>query len=100
MDNISTQNNNNSRQTYNQQEILSLINQYNNTDRKTIKQNLKRILSTHNLKPKHIIQLGYQSPNVYAWLANANNNIPMLDQALTIACAFNFNVQEFLKEIA
>jgi len=84
---------------YTQQEILDLINQYYVTDRKIIKVNLKRILSEQNIKPKRIIELGFSSPNVYSWLAPTANNIPMLNQALTIACEFNFDVQEFLKEI-
>lgn len=80
-------------------EFLNLINQYNSTDREVIKTNLKRILIEQGIKPKQIIELGYKSPNVYAWLAPTANNIPMLDQALHLACEFGFDVQEFLKEI-
>lgn len=82
---------------YTQQEILNLINQYNNTDRKILKGNLKRILVEQGIKPKQIIELGYSSPNVYSWLAPTANNIPMFNQALTISVSFNFDVQEFLK---
>ncbi|MCK9198450.1 MAG: hypothetical protein M0P49_02490 [Bacilli bacterium] len=81
---------------YTQSELLNLINQYSQTPRKIIKQNLKRILTEHNIKPRHIIQLGYMPPNVYAWLAPTTNNIPMLDQALTISVAFDFSIEEFL----
>ncbi len=81
---------------YNQSEMLELINQYNQTDRKLIKQNLRHILTTHNIKPKHIIQLGFARPNVYAWMAPTTNNIPLINQALTIACAFDFSIEEFL----
>lgn len=84
---------------YTQQEILNLTQTYNTTDRKIIKQNLRRILVEHGLERKDIIELGFASPNVYAWTGNVANNIPMLDQALTIACAFDFDVQEFLREI-
>lgn len=84
---------------YNQAEILELINQYENTDRKVIKLNLKRILVEYGIKPKQIIELGYTSPNVYSWLAPTANNIPMIDQALHLAVAFDFDVREFLKEI-
>lgn len=83
---------------YTQQEILNLINDYNATDRKQIKSNLKRILSEQDIKPKQIIELGFSSPNVYSWLANVNSNIPMLPQALHIACEFNFDVQEFIAQ--
>jgi hypothetical protein len=82
-----------------QREFLELMNQYNNTDRKVIKQNLKRIIDKLGLERKDIIKLGYTSTNVYSWFANVNNNIPMLEQALTIACEFDFDVYEFLKEI-
>ena len=98
MENINTTNSNNSGQTYNQAEILKLINQYNAVDRKTIKQNLKRILTEQGITRKDIIELGFASPNVYAWTGNVANNIPMFPQALTIACTFGFDVQEFIKE--
>ena len=84
---------------YTQQEILNLINQYENTERKTIKLNLKRILSEQGIKPKQIIELGYTSPNTYSWLAPTANNIPLFTQALHLACEFNFDVREFLKDI-
>lgn len=84
---------------YSQAEMLELINQYENTDRKVIKLNLKRILTEQGIKPKQIIELGYTSPNTYSWLAPTANNIPMFDQALHLAVEFNFDVQEFLKEI-
>ncbi len=84
---------------YTQQEILNLINQYNVTDRKVIKLNLKRILAEQGIKPNQIIQLGYSSPNVYSWLAPTASNIPLFHQSLYLACEFSFDVQEFLKEI-
>lgn len=82
-----------------QREFLNLINQYNATDRKVIKLNLKRILVEQGIKPKQIIELGYTSPNVYSWLAPTANNIPMFDQALHLAVEFDFNIEEFLEEI-
>jgi len=85
--------------TYNQSEILQLINQYNNTDRKTIKSNLRNILTTHKLEPKQLISLGYSSTTVYAWLAPKSKNMPMLAQILNISIAFDFSVMEFLKEV-
>jgi hypothetical protein len=88
-----------SNKTYNQAEILELINQYNNTDRKLIKANYKRILNDFNIMPKEIMELGFEKNNTYAWSTISSPNIPMLDQALTIACAFDFDVEEFLKEI-
>ncbi|MDD2627787.1 MAG: hypothetical protein PHD20_02755 [Clostridia bacterium] len=85
--------------TYNQAEILELINQYNSTDRKLIKLNYKRILEQYSIMPKEIMELGYQKNNVYSWSTKSSPNIPMFDQALTISVAFNFPVEEFLKEI-
>lgn len=84
---------------YTQAEILELINQYSAADRTIIKLNLKKILKTYGIKPKQIIELGYTSPNVYSWLAPTANNIPMFDQALHLAVAFDFDVREFLKEV-
>lgn len=84
---------------YTQQEMLDLINQYENTDRKTIKLNLKRILTEQGIKPKQIIELGYTSPNTYSWLAPTASNIPLINQALHLACEFNFNIREFLEKI-
>lgn len=85
--------------TYNQAEMLKLINQYNSTDRKLIKANYKRILNDFNIMPKQIMELGYAKNNVYAWSTISSPNIPMLDQALTIAVAFDFDVKEFIEEI-
>lgn len=85
--------------TYTQEEILNLINQYNATDRLIIKTNYKRILKEYNINPKDIMELGYQKNNVYSWSTKSSPNIPMFDQALTISVAFNFSVEEFLKEI-
>lgn len=80
-----------------QEEILSLIINYNNTDRTIIKDNLKRIMSNHNIKPADIMSLGYATNNVYSWTSKASPNIPMFDQALTVAVSFGFDIEELLK---
>jgi len=93
---------NTNEKTYTQQEILNLINQYdikNPDTRKTIKQNYIRILDQYNINPKDIMQLGYARNNTYSWSTKSSPNVPMFPQALTIAVAFNFSVEEFLKEI-
>ena len=87
---------------YTQSEMLNLINKYNikdQTTRKIIKQNYIRILDEFNIQPKQIMELGYAKNNTYSWSTKASPNVPMFDQALTIACAFDFDVREFLKEI-
>lgn len=84
---------------YSQAEMLELINQYNATDRKIIKLNLRRIIDELGLGRKDVIELGYTSTNTYSWFANVNSNIPMFPQALHLACEFHFDVREFLKEI-
>lgn len=84
---------------YNQNEILGIMKQYNSTNRKTIKANYKRILNQFNIQPKEIMGLGYAKNNTYAWSTISSPNVPMLDQALHIACAFDFPIEEFLKEI-
>jgi len=84
---------------YTQAEILNLINQYNIKDqdtRKLIKKNYIRILEQFNIQPKEIMELGYARHNVYSWSTKVSPNIPMLNQALTISTAFNFNIEEFL----
>ena len=80
-----------------QAEILQLIKNYNSTDRAIIKANLKRLMIDYNIKSADIIQLGYKPNNVYAWTNKSGNNIPMFDQALSIAVKFNFNVKKFLE---
>jgi len=82
-----------------QQEILNLITSYNNTDRTTIKANLRRLMTEYNIKSGDIISLGFKPNNVYSWVNQASNNIPIFEFALRIATRFNFDVKEFLKEI-
>jgi len=82
---------------YTQAEFLQLMQQYNNTDRKVIKANLKRIMGIYGIKPADIMSLGYSPRNVYAWTNKSANNIPLFGQALNIAVNFNFSITEFLK---
>jgi len=82
---------------YTQAEFLQLLQQYNGTDRKVIKANLKRIMDIYNIKPADIISLGYSPRNVYAWTNKSTNNIPLFGQALNIAVKFNFSITEFIK---
>ena len=51
----------------------------------------------YNIKSADIIQLGYKPNNVYAWTNKGSNNIPMFDQALSIAVNFDFDVKKFLE---
>jgi len=83
----------------NQSEILELINTYNSTDRTTIKANLRRLMTEYNIKSGDIISLGFKPNNVYSWVNQASNNIPIFEFALKIATEFNFDMKEFLKEI-
>jgi len=82
----------------NQSEILQLINTYNSTDRTVINANLKRLMVEHSIKPGDIISLGYARNNVYSWTSKSSPNIPLFEQALNIATAFNFDVKELLKK--
>ena len=82
---------------YTQAEFLQIIKQYNSTDRKIIKTNLKRIMNIQGIKPADIISLGYSPRNVYAWTNKSTNNIPLFEQALNIAVKFNFSITEFIK---
>jgi len=82
---------------YTQAEFLQIIKQYNSTDRKIIKANLKHIMDIYGIKPADIIALGYSSRNVYAWTNRSTSNIPLFEQALNIAVKFNFSITEFIK---
>jgi len=82
---------------YTQAEFLQLIQQYNSTDRKVIKANLRRIMDTYEIKPADIMSLGYSPRNVYAWTNKSTKNIPLFEQALNIAVKFNFSITEFIK---
>lgn len=81
----------------NQKEMLELIEQYNSTDRKIIKNNLKRVMKKYKFRPKDIMQLGISKSNVYTWGNVSTDNIPMIDQSLKIAITFGFDVRELLK---
>jgi hypothetical protein len=81
----------------NQNEILDLINQYNSTDRQIIKNNLRRLMDDHNIRPIDIMELGFARNNVYAWTNQTSVNIPLFEQALQIACKWEFTIEEFLK---
>lgn len=81
-----------------QLEFLEFIRSYNSLDRKVIKDNLLRIMDKYKIEPKDIIALGYQKWNIYSWRNKGANNIPMFEQALDIAVAFEFDVREFIEE--
>jgi hypothetical protein len=80
-----------------QVEMLKLISDYNNTDRKVIKENLKRIMWEKSIKPADIIALGFGKNNVYQWSNSKANNIPMFEQALLIAVKHDFDITELIK---
>lgn len=80
-----------------QSEMLELITSYNSTNRKVIKENLKRIMWKKSIKPSDIRVLGFGKNNVYQWTNSNANNIPMFEQALLIAVKYNFDVKELIK---
>lgn len=80
-----------------QAEILQMMKQYNDTDRNIIKANLRRLMINYNIKAGDIISLGYKANNVYAWTNKGSINIPMFEQALSIAVKFDFDVKKFLE---
>lgn len=51
----------------------------------------------YNIKSADIIQIGYKPNNVYAWTNKSGNNIPMFEQALSIAVKFDFDMKKFLE---
>lgn len=83
-----------------EQEMLSLMEKYNTTNRKTIKINLKQILNSNDIKTADIIKdLNINREKAYAWAKPSSNNIPMLDDALKLAIKYNFKVTDLLKPI-
>lgn len=82
-----------------QAEFLNIIHQYQNSDRNIIKANLRRLMDKYNIRASDIIKIGYKANNVYSWTNQTSNNIPLFDQALSIATTFNFSIEEFLKNI-
>jgi hypothetical protein len=56
-------------------------------------------MSEYNIKASDIIKIGFKANNVYSWINQTSNNIPMFEQSLSIATTFNFSIEEFLKNI-
>ena len=64
---------------YTQAEFLQLIQQYNSTDRKIIKANLKRIMHMYGIKPANIMSLIYSHMCVCPD-NKSTKNIPLLNK--------------------
>ena len=79
-----------------QHELSKIMEQYNKTDRRKIKDNFKRIKKELKIQVIDIVTLGFTKSNVMAWGNNALPNIPMFEQALKIATHFDFDVRQFI----
>ena len=85
---------------YTQSEFLSIINKYNNADRKDIKINLLTIFKKRGIKNKQIIEETEYTPyKVNSWFAFSSPNIPTFEDALMLAVKYNFDIQELIKEV-
>jgi hypothetical protein len=51
----------------------------------------------HSIKPGDIISLGLKPNNIYSWTNQTSNNIPMFEQALTIAVRYGFDLKKLLE---
>ena len=84
---------------YTQEEFLSIINKYNNADRKDIKINLLMIFKKKNIKNKQIMEETKYTPyKVNSWFAFSSPNIPTFEDALMLAVKYDFDIQELIKE--
>jgi hypothetical protein len=84
---------------YTQEELLGIINKYNNTDRKDIKINLLMIFKKKGIKNKQIIEeTEYTSYKVNSWFAFSSPNIPTFEDALMLAVKYDFNITELIRE--
>ena len=84
---------------YTQEELLGIINKYNNTDRKDIKINLLMIFKRKGIKNKQIIEeTEYTSYKVNSWFAFSSPNIPTFEDALMLAVKYDFNITELIRE--
>ena len=84
---------------YTQKEFLSIINRYNNTDRKDIKINLLTIFKKKGVKNKQIIEETEYTPyKVNSWFAFSSPNVPTFEDALMLAVKYDFDIKELIKE--
>lgn len=84
---------------YTQYEFLSIINKYNNADRKDIKINLLTIFKKRGIKNKQIIEETEYTPyKVNSWFAFSSPNVPTFEDALMLAVKYEFDIQELIKE--
>lgn len=85
---------------YTQSEFLSIINKYNNADRKDIKINLLTIFKKRGIKNKQIIEETEYTPyKVNSWFAFSSPNVPTFEDALMLAVKYEFDIQELIKEV-
>lgn len=83
---------------YTQQEFLQIINKYNTINREDIKINLMTIFKKKRIKNKQISNdLGHSMSKVNSWFAMSNPNIPIFEDALTLAVRYDFNIEELIK---
>ena len=84
---------------YTQEEFLSIINKYNNADRKDVKLNLLTVFKKKGIKNKQIIEETEYTPyKVNSWFAFSSPNIPTFEDALMLAVKYDFDIHELIKE--
>jgi hypothetical protein len=85
---------------YTQSQILTLIQTYNSTDRKQIKSNLKEIKKKYNFQNHDIVtRFGFSKEKTKCWSNMASINIPVFEDALLIATAYNFDIMELIEGV-
>lgn len=78
--------------------LINLMERFESTDRKTIKANLRRMTVKSLKAPSDVIELGFSTGSVRAWFGRTSDAYPIFKNALIIANAFKFDMDEYLKE--
>lgn len=85
---------------YTQEQLLEVIQTYNNTDRQTIKKNLKILKIKYNFSNADITaELGHKPEKVRGWFSVSNPYVPTFEDALSLAVHYNFDITELIQEV-
>jgi hypothetical protein len=85
---------------YTQEQLLEIIKTYNNTDRQTIKKNLKILKIKYNFSNADITsELGHKPEKVRGWFSVSNPYIPTFEDALSLAVKYGFDITEMVDKV-
>lgn len=85
---------------YTQEQLLEVIQTYNNTDRQTIKKNLKILRIKYNFSNADITaELGHKPEKVRGWFSVSNPYVPTFEDALSLAVKYGFDIKEMFDKV-